>query len=116
LRVVAQDVVSLLVDVAKAAALETDERIEIDGVEIEFEVRIVIERLDRNGRRDGAGQRHSLDVVDGGETAGVDVPRKLEKGELLIGADQEGSRDAAVGHNHIPGVAAEEVDHAGDER
>ena len=113
---VPQNVVCLTVDRAKAAPLQVNQGVQVYRINVEFEVRVIVEYFERNRRDSSRGEQHAGNVVSSRKAVWIDLPRQLQESELLIRPVQEGGGDGAVWHSHKPFIAAKEVHNPGHYR
>src|SRR5688500_16846051 len=96
--------------------LEADEIVEVDVIEIEFEVAVMrVEALPHDRERHLGGECRAMGGVDGRETLRIHVAADLQEAELLVRPADEGRADLPVGHDDVPAVAEEEVEHTSDD-
>ena len=105
-----------LIDGFRGAGFQADQVVEVDVVQIEFEIRAVAGGIDADGSGHGGREQNTLGfVADAREVVGVDMPADRQKGLDLVGADEKRRAAAAVRHDDRPVVAVQKVDEARDQ-
>src|SRR5207253_4562427 len=88
-----------------AVLLEPDEIVQIDVVQIEFEVMIVIVQVvDENGNNNQRSVHATIDRVNYAKYLRIHVSARLKKTQLLIRSQCKSGADLAIRHNYIPVV------------
>src|SRR5262245_13366316 len=106
----AQDIVCAAVNSPERAVLQTNEVKQIDGVEVEFEVAIVAEHLERN-RDDGLGRvKEAVEIVSAREPGRIDLPADLQKSQLLVRPPDKGCADRPIRHLYEPVMSTQEIE------
>src|SRR5262249_26391966 len=104
-----QDGISLAVKCAKRAALQTNEVEQIDGVEIELEVAVVVQHLQRNRHDHQCRKEEAVQIVGPRKSTSINVATELQKAQLLVRTSNKRGADRAVRHGDGPVVSTQKV-------
>ena len=108
-----QDAVSLAVNLTKRAAFQPNQVVQVDRVQIEFEVRIVTCHFQSDGGQGFGGEQDFVNVVSRRVMVWIHVTAHLKKAQLLVRPADEGGGSLAVWHDHDPVVSSQKVQQAG---
>src|SRR5712691_5916285 len=93
-----------------AILLEADEIVQVDVVQVEFEVVIVIIQVVQENWNPDEGSIHAaVDCVCQCESLWVYPAARLKKAQLLIGPECKSSADRAIRHSYVPVVSQQVI-------